>query len=50
MVVQGLAARRGVAETVDGILAAGAADVVVSPVGRVVNRQPAPPPGEPHRP
>ncbi|MEU3169227.1 ATP phosphoribosyltransferase [Streptosporangium sp. NPDC006930] len=36
VVVQGLAVRRGVAETIDGILAAGAADVVVSPVGRVV--------------
>ncbi|MFF3444427.1 ATP phosphoribosyltransferase [Streptosporangium sp. NPDC002721] len=47
VVVQGLAARHGVAETIDGILAAGAADVVASPVGRVATRQPAPPSQKP---
>jgi len=47
VVVQGLAARRGVAETIDGLLAAGAADVVVSPVGRVVNHQPEASSGKP---
>ncbi|MER5647530.1 ATP phosphoribosyltransferase [Streptosporangium sp. NPDC002524] len=50
VVVQGLAARSGVAETIDGILAAGAADVVASPVGRVATHQPEPPSREPRRP
>ncbi|MFF5114187.1 ATP phosphoribosyltransferase [Streptosporangium sp. NPDC000509] len=50
VVVQGLAARRGVAETIDAILAAGAADVVVSAVGRVVTHRQGSSSREPCRP
>lgn len=40
VVVQGLAVRQTLAETIDGILAAGAVDVMESPVGKVVTSRP----------